>query len=178
VHKVFVICDNEFPGDQDELADFFVRCGDAAEFVRREGPIADDATPEQLRSDLIGDATVTLVLNGREIHARRDADWELHASLLPAADGLPNGLLGCTIDRNAQKFDMPTRLRANVDSGYARFYRLPLSVAELQQWLDAAADRRSQTDLVVNDAERLQDDLAATPTWSPFLGDDGRARPR
>jgi hypothetical protein len=175
--QVYVVFDPDFPGDQDEIASFFDRFGTAATFVVRDQPVPED--PADARRELLGTTTVTLVLNGRVLHASAAADRELYASLLPGADGRPNGLLGVTIDRSAQKFDLPRRLHANVDSGYARFYRLPLSVPELQAWLDdAEAGRTARADQVVNDEALLAADLVPTPTWSPFLTDDGRPRAR
>jgi len=169
-HRVFVLLDPDFEDDQEEIEEFFNRFGDAADFVRVPGDhFADDATNADIRAAMDG-ATITLVLNGRCTHSKRDVDWGVRASLEPDETGLPNGLLVCLIDRSAQKFDLGPALKANVDSGYARFYRLPLSVEELSGWLDdAAAARKERTDQVDRSGERLTGDAECSPTWSPFL---------
>ena len=177
-HRVLTVVDRSLPGDQTEVDDFFRRFGGAADFVEIAQPLSDTATPETIREE-IRDVAVTLVLNGRHTHARRDVDVLLAASLLPSGDGASNGLLGCTLDRSAQKFDLPDRLMANVKSGYARFYRLPLTEDELAAWIDDAATARvDRADLAVVPVGVLAVDRAPTPTWSPFVDDDGRPRPR
>jgi hypothetical protein len=115
-------------------------------------------------------ARVTLLLVGTCTHARSAIDRELHASLEPADDGLPNGVVIISLDRNVQKFDLSDRARANVESGYARHYRLPLSVGELQRWIVRANDARStKHDTVRNDLPPLPADQECTPTFSPFI---------
>jgi hypothetical protein len=96
-------------------------------------------------------------------------DRELHASLLPGPHGLPNGLLVVNLHRLAQHVDLPPRAEANVASGYARFYRLPLSVDELQSWFADALDARVARAHAVDDSAPVLDtDGPCTPTYSPF----------
>ena len=109
------------------------------------------------------------MLIGTCTHARWTVDWEVEASLEPSSDGLPSALVAVNLDRLAQKVDLPPRVEANVDSGYAPFYRLPLSAREFEGWIDRAAEARPHTrDLVVNVAPRLAVDLPCRPTFAPW----------
>ena len=93
----------------------------------------------------------------------------IQASLEPAEDGLPNGLLAVTLDRNVVLFDLPPRMTELVESGYARFYRLPLTVEELQGWFDVALEARSaKAAKLTNRPRRLSEDAECKPTFSPW----------
>lgn len=179
VDRVHVIVDRGLEGDRAEVEEFIERFGSAAELMIDDQPVDRSARVDEVRASHVKDALVTLVLNGRVTHASADVDRKLLAALTPAPDGWPNGLLGCTLDRSAQKFDLPPRLSRNVESGYARFYRLPLDVAELTRWLtDASRARTERRDLVEPGAEPMMDNREPAPTWSPFVADDGRPRQR
>ena len=55
-----------------------------------------------LLSERIGDTTVSLGLLGTCTWSKRAVERELEAARAPSADGIPNGLLACTLDRNAK----------------------------------------------------------------------------
>jgi hypothetical protein len=160
---VHVVADRE--SDPELFDEFFERFGTLDGLRRPVGAVGPAMSPEQIRAERIGPATVTLVLLGTCTWSKQAVDLELEAALTPAADGLPNGLMACTIDRNAERSKMPDRLKLNVKSGYARLYRLPRSVDELRGWVEAAAAGRGErSDRLKDTDERLAADLPCTDT--------------
>jgi hypothetical protein len=81
----------------------------------------------EIRRKFLVHSTVTIVLVGRCTWARRFVDWEIQSSLRQPATGLPNGLLGILVDPNATTGTPPDRLRRNMDSGYAKWWKYPSS---------------------------------------------------
>jgi MTH538 TIR-like domain (DUF1863) len=79
----------------------------------------------RIRADYIKDSTVTIVLAGKCIWARRYVDWEIQASLRAGQTVSPNGLLGLKLLSPTGRNDLtliycgkPTRLlRTLVDLG-------------------------------------------------------------
>jgi len=162
--RVYVCLDDDQELDKNEVEDFFRHFDDAGRLARRT------VLPSE-PGDLVGTLDgydVMLVLVGRTTAARRVVDWELREALSPRADGGPAlGVLACTVDRNAELSRTPARLGANVESGYARLYRRPLSAEELWTWVGRAAETRySGAGLIRNDAKALPADLPITDTWT------------
>lgn len=110
----------------------------------------------RIRSEYIGNSTVTIVLVGSCTHSRRYIDWEIKGSLRQGVDSLPNGLLAIQYLSCATTGpDLPPRLEANWKSGnsncYAKYYRYPHSQEELRQWIeDAYSARTTRADLIRN----------------------------
>lgn len=102
-----------------------------------------DYVMSQIRKRFLADSTVTIVLIGGCTWARRFVDWEIQSSLRQPVDGKPNGLLGVLLDKNATTVTAPDRLRMNLDSGYAEWYRYPTSATALAQWIETAFVGRS-----------------------------------
>jgi len=163
VAQIHVVADPE--SDPELLDEFFERFG-ALDGLQRPSGVADAAASvEQLRADRIGAATVTIVLLGTCTWSRAGVDVEIEAALTPGADGLPNGLLALTLDRNAERSKMPERLKRNVESGYARLYRLPRTVDELAVWVaEAETARSTRTEKLRQTEDRLAADLPCTDT--------------
>jgi hypothetical protein len=102
-----------------------------------------DYVMRRIRTLYLKDSTVTVVLVGACTWARKYVDWEVQASLRQPKDGLPNGLLAVLLDKKATEGRLPDRVKANVESGYARFAPYPKSAAVLWSWIDDAFDART-----------------------------------
>ena len=102
-----------------------------------------DYVMSQIRRRFLADSTVTIVLIGKCTWARRFVDWEIQSSLRQPATGLPNGLLGVLLDKNSNSGTPPNRLKLNIDSGYAQWYRYPTSSQLLSRWIDEAFNART-----------------------------------
>ncbi len=114
-----------------------------------------DYIMQRIRSDYIGDSTVTIVLVGKCTHSRRYVDWEIKGSLRQGVDSLPNGLIGIQMPSGGGGFNPPERLAQNWNQEnptcYARCYRYPNSKDELRLWIeDAYAARRSRSQWIKN----------------------------
>jgi hypothetical protein len=115
----------------------------------------DRAESEAFRETFdVGDGPdVLLVLLGEHTYADPAVDEAVRAAVAAG-----RGVLVTCLDRNAQSSRLPPLLRANVDSGYAEFYRRPLDAAELRGWLERAPARPDPVREVAD---------APTPDWMP-----------
>ena len=150
--KVFI---SHYHRHQSETDQFLNEFGSV--FIRKTvGALSDDnlidsTNPEyvmqRIRSNYIGDSTVTIVLVGKCTHSRRYVDWEIKGSLRQGDDSLPNGLIGIEMPSSGNRFDAPPRLAANWirndNRCYARCYRYPQSQHELRQWIEDAYEART-----------------------------------
>lgn len=131
-------------------------------FIRRgiqmEGDIIDsnntDYVMQRIRQLYLQDSTVTLVLIGKCTWARRFIDWEVQASLRQPKDGYPNGLVAVKLWESYAK--LPNRVRINVDSEYAKFYKYPTSSTRLSNMIDEAWNARfDKAHLIENPRDRF-----------------------
>jgi hypothetical protein len=113
-----------------------------------------DYVMERIRQLYLKDSTITLVLIGQCTWARRFVDWEVQASLRQPKDGRANGLLAIQLWPSYTK--LPDRVRQNVDSGYAKFYKYPNSSAALEGFIDEAWNARfDSASLITNPRDRF-----------------------
>jgi hypothetical protein len=140
-------------------------------FIRKAvGALGDDnlinsTNPEyvmrRIRSEYIGDSTVTIVLVGSCTHSRRYIDWEIKGSLRQGEDARPNGLLAIQyLSCSTNGADLPPRLAANWKDGnsncYAKYFRYPRSQEELRQWIeDAYSARTTRAHLIRNSHDSM-----------------------
>jgi hypothetical protein len=110
--------------DAEAAAKFVAEFGDAADFT------ATTDAPD-----------VALVLLGE----RTFADEGVDAVVRDAVSGAqPQAVVVSCLDRNAQSSRLSLLVRANVEKGYALFYRRPLDASELRKWLEKATEARSR----------------------------------
>ena len=131
-------------------------------FIRRGIAIQDDIINSQntdyvmqrIRELYLQDSTVTIVLVGKCTWARRFVDWEVQSSLRRSAAGpSPNGLVAIQLWESYTT--LPNRVKLNVDSEYAKFYKYPSSTTALSDIVDEAFAARSSADLIENPRDRF-----------------------
>ncbi len=156
-HKVFISYhhanDSEY---KEELVDIF---GDALDgFVDKsvsDGDIneylTDDRVRQIIRDDFIRDATVTMVLIGRETWGRKHVDWEIGSSIRDTKHNPRTGLVGIILPshpdfgKNNYTTDIiPPRLHDNVQCGFAKVYDWKEDIDFLQEIIHEAFLNRKQ----------------------------------
>lgn len=121
----------------------------------------------RIRSEYLGDSTVTLLFVGPCTHSRRYIDWELKSSLRQGLVYTPNGLLAILLPsaavtaKTTGRFPaLPPRFLANFRADgqcYGRYYYAPRSPDELRIWIeDAFAARSTRARLISNSAEMMK----------------------
>jgi hypothetical protein len=119
----------------------------------------------RIRSDYLGDSSVTIVLVGTCTHSRRYIDWELKASL-QRGDSTPNGvvafLLPSAHNHNGRLYPhLPERLDSNYryldNTTYARYWFMPNTEASMRECIETAyRSRTALADNIVNPNEMMK----------------------
>lgn len=109
-----------------------------------------DRIRQQIRDQVIRDATVTIVLIGSCTWQRMDVDWEIGSSLKDTALNPRCGLLGIILpshpDAGAKNFNLnliPPRLADNIGGKdpYALIYEWSYNAAKIRDWIHIAFAR-------------------------------------
>jgi len=110
----------------------------------------------RIRSEYLGDSSVTVVLMGNCTHSRRFIDWEIKASL-QCGTGTPNGLVAFLLpsahNRPGRLYPhLPTRFapnyRYNDNTSYARYWFMPDNENSMRQCIETAFESRTNKTLV------------------------------
>ncbi len=146
---------DQFIGEFDDRREVFITRG-----IRAPEDIINsqdtDYVMSQIRKRFLADSTVTIVLIGPCTWARKFVDWEIQSSLRQPADGRPNGLMGILVDKEMDSGTAPERLKLNLDSGYAKWWKYPSSSTSLSGLIDQAFEARtSLTSKIMNSRERF-----------------------
>ncbi len=131
MHKVFVSYhhDND-EWDRDQFEKLFSHI-----FINKSvnpGDIASDNSDEYIKSlvqdGFLSDASVCVVLVGRETYKRKHVDWEISGAITKKVGGR-SGLVGICLpdhpnfEKNQYNSEItPPRLVDNLESGYAKYY--------------------------------------------------------
>lgn len=117
--------------------------GDGADFINSSD---SEYVMSRIRSEFLGDSTVTICLIGTCTHSRRYIDWELKTGLRQG-NYTPNGLLGILLPHMGSSGHLPQRFRDNWNNDSSKSYALyksyPSSKEELRGWIEQAFARRS-----------------------------------
>lgn len=163
-HKCFV---SYHAADTDAVATFLDDFG--TEFIAKTIGVTDeddfidsddtDYVMNQIRTNYLGDSTVTIALMGSCTWARRYVDWEIYSSLRSSKHSSVNGLLAIELPTGgklqARVNDNVTRDADNDDIGYARWMSYPQSTASLRGWIDDAFNARvTRRTLIDNTRQR------------------------
>lgn len=163
-HKCFI---SFHQADEKEVEKFIDDFEDA--FIPRVLGVSDeddfidsddtDYVMDQIREKYLTDSTVTIVLVGACTWARRYVDWEVYSTLRNDKNNKRSGLMAITLPSYAgvASRKLPPRVDDNVaeKQGYARWWKYPSTVSELQSCITEAFDARtSKAHLINNTRER------------------------
>lgn len=120
---------------------------------------------QKIRDNFIADASVTIVLIGKETWKRKHVDWEISSSirdtqknsrtglvgiLLPDYSPYAGGFLNSVSDMQTvsgvsfNPYNIPPRLYDNIKCGFASIHQWPKSAYELKSWIHAAYEIRKK----------------------------------
>lgn len=164
-HKVFIsfhhVNDENYKNELEELAK-----ENSTEFISKaiqDGDINEELSTEtiyqKIRDDYIADATVTIVLIGKDTWRRKYVDWEIASSIRDTEKNPRNGLVGILLPTSdttcnyrlryttADGYDfcknkIPPRLWDNFIKGYASIYSWDYAVNNLKEIIDEAFQKR------------------------------------
>ena len=118
-----------------------------------------DYINELIQTEYMNDVTILLVLVGPNTKKRKHVDWEISGALDVKVGDRYAGLLGLLLPthpdfgREQVRYDnLPKRLAANLESGYAIVEDWTDDRLTLQKLLEKTFDRRGETSLIVNRA--------------------------
>lgn len=102
-----------------------------------------------IRDNFISDATVTIVLIGKDTWRRKYVDWEIASSIRDTKNNSRTGLIGILLptypgfdDNKYYPHTIPPRLYDNIERGFAKIYRWPSSPTDLKKWTHEAFQKR------------------------------------
>lgn len=123
----------------------------------QDGDIKDgiqtETTRQKIRDEFIADATVTVVLIGRDTWKRKHVDWEISSSIRDTKNNPRCGLLGIllptypnydSVKNTYNGKTIPPRLQNNIDCGFATIHVWNENPAIVQDWIHAAFERRGK----------------------------------
>ena len=110
-----------------------------------------DEISRRIRDNYLSDATVTVVLIGKDTWRRKHVDWEIAATVRGTDANLRSGLLGILLPSHPSfggddydPYTIPPRLHDNIECGFAELYNWSGSPSEMAGWIDPAYRRRKQ----------------------------------
>lgn len=126
-----------------------------------EGDIDSDNSNNYIKrliqSDYLIDTTVLVVLIGPKTKCRMHIDWEISAAISARVGGY-SGLIGILLpnhpdfgfDKKYNSDNLPNRLAANLESGYAKLYDWTDDRVKMQQYIDEAFSNKNNTEKIRN----------------------------
>lgn len=126
---------------------------------------------DRIRTEYLGDSSVTILLLGSCTWARRYVDWEIYSSLRSSKHSKVNGLLtiqlpsvsGTSVKLQARVNDNIKRDAHNSDVGYGRYYVYPSSKSSLRSWIDDAYKARTSRASLIDDTRDRRARSASCP---------------
>ena len=110
-----------------------------------------DEIARRIRDKYRRDATVTVVLAGKETWRRKHVDWEIAATVRGTDFNPRSGLLGILLPTHPSygegsyaEYITPPRLHYNVECGFAKIYNWNESPTAVAGWIDEAFRRRNE----------------------------------
>jgi hypothetical protein len=118
---------------------------------------SDEYIKQLIQKDYLSDTTVLVVLIGPKTKCRKHVDWEISGSISTRIGG-NSGLIGILLlshpdygaDKKYNSANLPKRLAANLESGYAKLYDWTDDRAIMQQWIENAFKGKSDTEKIRN----------------------------
>lgn len=136
-----------------------------------DGDIDEDNSDEYIKriiqDEYISDASVVVVLCGRETWKRKHVDWEISAGLNKKVGGGYSGLLGIHLpthpDYQKDTYhanNIPARLADNLATKFAAIIDWTENEDVMKKRIQAAFDNRTNTDIIDNSRKQLGDNIA------------------
>jgi len=158
-HKTFVSYYHR--DDQESKIKFENLFGDL--FINKcvqDGDINSDNSADYIKqliqNGYLNDTTILVVLVGPNTKHRKHIDWEISGSLDYRVGDKYSGLIGILLPSHPDygkttynPANLPKRLAANANSGYATIYDWTNNRAKMQEWIQCAYDKRT------NDAQKI-----------------------
>jgi hypothetical protein len=117
----------------------------------------DDYIKQLIQREYLADSTVIIVFVGPKTKCRKHVDWEISGSLNKKVGDSYAGLLGILLPTHPDfgkdtyvAANLPARLAANVKSGYALLKDWSDDRVQMQNWIEEAFSKRSESDKIVN----------------------------
>lgn len=117
----------------------------------------DDYIKQLIQKDYLADTSVLVVLVGPKTKCRKHVDWEISGAISTRVGG-NSGLIGILLpnhpdygpDKKYHSSNLPKRLAANLDSGYAKLYDWTEDRVTMQKYIETAFAGKEDTDKIVN----------------------------
>lgn len=124
---------------------------------------SDDYTKQLIQQGYLYDTTVLVVLIGVKTRCRKHVDWEISGALNYKVGEHYSGLVGILLPthpdygRKPNPNNIPKRLQANVNTGYATIHNWTTNKNEMSKIInDTFYRRRSHKDQRVNSMSQMQ----------------------
>ena len=105
-----------------------------------------DTIRSKIRDEYIRDATVTVVLIGKDTWRRKHVDWEIASSIRDTKHNSRTGLLGILLPTypsgKCNPCTIPPRLYNNIECGFADIYSWSNYSNTIQGWVHKAFKKR------------------------------------
>ncbi len=131
------------------------------------GENSDEYTKQLIQNGYLDDTTVLIVLVGPKTKCRKHVDWEISGALDLKVGESYAGLIGILLPNHkdygsssVSLTNLPNRLAANIDSGYAKIYDWTEDRLTMQEHIeDAFAARKTRAEKRVNKAiKQMEED--------------------
>jgi hypothetical protein len=118
---------------------------------------SDEYIKQLIQKEYLSDTTVLVVLIGPKTKCRKHVDWEISGAISSRVGG-NSGLVGILLPnhpdygegKNYNSVNIPKRLAANLDSGYAKLYDWTDDRIKMQQYIENAFNGKSETEKIRN----------------------------
>ncbi|MCK6611817.1 MAG: TIR domain-containing protein [Bacteroidia bacterium] len=118
---------------------------------------SDEYIKQLIQKEYLSDTTVLVVLVGPKTKCRKHVDWEISGAISSRVGG-NSGLIGLLLPSHpdhgeGKKYNpanLPKRLAANLDSGYAKLYDWTDDRVKMQQYIENAFNGKSETEKIIN----------------------------
>jgi hypothetical protein len=118
---------------------------------------SDEYIKQLIQKDYLADTTVLVVLVGPKTKCRKHVDWEIAGAISTRVGG-NSGLIGILLpshpdygeEKKYNADNLPKRLAANLESGYAKLYDWTEDRVKMQNFIENAIKGKSDTDKIRN----------------------------
>jgi hypothetical protein len=118
---------------------------------------SDEYIKQLIQKEYLSDTTVLVVLIGPKTKCRMHVDWEISGAISSRVGG-NSGLVGILLPnhpdygegKNYNAVNIPKRLAANLDSGYAKLHDWTDDRIKMQQYIENAFIGKSETEKIRN----------------------------